>query len=279
MRGFLMFGSNLMASQMLGYVSQNIGQVVIGYRTGAEALGLYNRAFQLLMMPLNQINAPATTVALPVLSKLQDEPARYVAFLLRGQTVMVHVVVAVFAFACAQAHPLIVLFLGEQWRAAVTIFQVLTVGGIFQVAAYASYWVFLSRGLTRAQLLYSVVARVLIITCIFAGSHWGALGVAAGYALGLALTWPLSTVWVSRVGRAPGLAMFNNGLRAIIGYGLCALASWYASHLWGHTPVMELVVGLPVILAAFCVVCLVWPAFRRDVRTILHSKELLQRRG
>jgi PST family polysaccharide transporter len=279
MRNFLTFGTNLMAAQMLGYVSQNIGQVVIGYRTGAEALGLYNRAFQLLMMPLNQINAPATTVALPVLSKLQDEPARYSAFLLRGQTVMVHIVVAVFAFACAQAHPLIVLFLGEKWQPAVVIFQVLTVGGIFQVVAYAAYWVFLSMGLARAQLMYSIVARMLTIACIFAGAHWGALGVAAGYALGLMLAWPLSTVWVSRVGKVPGMAMFNNGLRAIVGYGLCAGASWFAAHAWGRTPVTALAVGTVSILLAFGVVCLVWPAFRRDVQTILHSRELLRRRG
>jgi PST family polysaccharide transporter len=279
MRNFLMFGGNLMAAQMLGYVSQNIGQVVIGYRTGAEALGLYNRAFQLLMMPLNQINAPATTVALPVLSKLQDEPPRYAAFLLRGQTVMVHIVTAIFAFACAQAHPLIVLFLGEKWQPAVPIFQILSVGGIFQVVAYASYWVFLSQGLARAQLTYSVVARVLIIACIFGGSQWGALGVAAGYASGLALIWPLSTVWVSRVGKAPGAAMFNNGLRAILGYGVCALVSWAAARQWAHTPVMELVIGAPAILLAFGVVCLLWPAFRRDVQTIMHSRELLRRRG
>lgn len=279
MRDFLTFGGNLMAAQMLGYVSQNIGQVIIGYRIGAEALGLYNRAFQLLMMPLNQINAPATTVALPVLSKLQNERERYSAFLLRGQTVMVHIIVAVFSFACAQGSPLIVLFLGEQWRPAVPIFQVLTVGGIFQVVAYAAYWVFLSLGLTRAQLTYSVVARVLIIACIFLGAHWGAFGVATGYSIGLALIWPLSVVWVTRVGRAPGKAMFNNGLRAIIGYGVCAVASWAASRQWGHTPVMELLVGVPAIFIAFGIVCLVWPAFRRDVKTILSSRDLLRRRG
>ncbi|WCE06453.1 lipopolysaccharide biosynthesis protein [Pseudoxanthomonas sp. JBR18] len=278
MRSFLTFGGHLMAAQMLGYVSQNIGQVVIGYRIGAEALGLYNRAFQLLMMPLNQINAPATTVALPVLSKLQDEPSRYAAFLLRGQTVMIHVIVAIFSFACAQASPLIILFLGQKWQPAVPIFQILTLGGIFQVVAYAAYWVFLSLGLTREQLTYSVLVRVLTICCIFAGVHWGALGVAVGYSTGLALTWPISVIWVTRAGKAPGMAMFNNGLRAIIGYGVCAVASWSASHHFANTPVMELVVGLPTIMLAFGVVCLVWPAFRRDVMTILNSRDLLRRR-
>jgi PST family polysaccharide transporter len=75
------------------------------------------------------------------------------------------------------------------------------------------------------------------------------------------------------------MAMFNNGLRAIVGYGLCAGASWFAAHAWGRTPVTALAVGTVSILLAFGVVCLVWPAFRRDVQTILHSRELLRRRG
>jgi PST family polysaccharide transporter len=42
---------------------------------------------------------------------------------------------------------------------------------------------------------------------------------------------------------------------------------------------MALVIGLTAILLAFGMTCLVWPAFRRDVQTILHSRELLRRRG
>lgn len=86
---------------------------------------------------------------------------------------MVHLIFALFAFACALAMPLIVLVLGEQWREAVPLFQVLTLGGIFQTASYATYWVFLSKGLMREQLVYSLVGRILLIACIFVGSRWG----------------------------------------------------------------------------------------------------------
>lgn len=280
MAAFLSFGWNLMAAQLLGYASRNVGQVIIGQRIGADALGYYNRAFQLLMMPLNQINAPATTVALPVLSRLQDEKERYAAFLLRGQTVMVHLIVAVFAFAGAQALPLIVLVLGEQWRPAVGLFQVLTVGGVFQAVAYAAYWVFLSKGLMRAQLGYSVVARLLTIACIVVGARWGAMGVAIGYALGLALIWPLSLLWIGRISDAPALALFANGLRALTGYGLCALASWWVAARWGGEDLpLRLALGAAAMLACFGLLCALWPAFRRDVAAILHSRTLLGKRA
>lgn len=276
MGGFLSFGWNLMAAQLLGYASRNVGQVIIGARTGAEALGLYNRAFQLLMMPLNQINAPATTVALPVLSQLQDERERFGAFLLRGQTVMVHLIVALFAFACAQALPLVVLLLGEQWREAVPLFQVLTLGGIFQAAAYAAYWVFLAKGLMRQQLVYSVVARVLLIVCILVGSLWGVMGVAASYSLGLLLLWPLSLLWIGRVSDAPALALFNNGLRALVGYGLAAALSGYVSWRLGGPLWQVLAVGSAVMALGCVAVFLAWPAFRRDVIAIVSIRRLLR---
>ncbi len=278
MRAFLSFGWNLMAAQLLGYASRNVGQVIIGHRIGAEALGLYNRAFQLLMMPLNQINAPATSVALPVLSQLQDDPPRFGSFLLRGQTVMVHLIVALFSFACALALPLIVLVLGEQWRPAVPLFQVLTLGGIFQTASYATYWVFLAHGLMREQLVYSVVGRVMLIACIFAGSAWGVMGVTVGYTLGLLVMWPLSVIWIAKVApQVPALELFNNGLRAILGYGACGAAAYFAARQWGGSSLwQQLAVGGAAMALGCVLVFALWPAFRRDVMAILDMRTLLR---
>lgn len=50
-----------MATQLLGYVSRNVDNVIIGQRFGAGPLGVYSRAYQLLLLPLNQLNAPSTT--------------------------------------------------------------------------------------------------------------------------------------------------------------------------------------------------------------------------
>ncbi|MCE4373028.1 lipopolysaccharide biosynthesis protein [Xanthomonas hortorum] len=275
MRDFMSFGWNLMAAQLLGYASRNVGQVIIGWRTGPDALGLYNRAFQLLMMPLNQINAPATSVALPVLSQLQDDRERFNAFLLRGQTVMVHLIFALFAFSCALAMPLIVLVLGEQWRDAVPLFQVLTLGGIFQTASYATYWVFLSKGLMRQQLIYSLVGRIVLIGCIFAGSRWGAMGVAIGYSFGLLLIWPLSLVWIGKISDAPVRSLFTNALRPMVAYGVAGGCAYYAYVVAGGPLWQQFAAGA----GAMAVVCLlalaIWPAFRRDVLSIVNIRKLL----
>ncbi|NMF87005.1 lipopolysaccharide biosynthesis protein [Aromatoleum petrolei] len=272
---FLRYGGNLMSTQLVVYLSRNIDALIIGQRFGAELLGLYNRAAQLLALPLNQLNAPATSIALPVLSRLRDDPARYDRFLLHGQSVMLHVTVAVFAFAGAQAEPLILLVLGPQWAPAVPIFQILAIGGVFQAASQASYWVFLSKGLTASNLRFTLVSRLLLIAAIVFGAQWGAQGVAAAFAVGVALGWLGGLVWL-RASGAPVGAMGRNGLRVMFAYGLCGLVSAATALQWGGSLVGRLALGTAAMLAAFLLLVALWPAFRRSLMDILRSRSLLR---
>lgn len=277
MGSFLAFGGNLTGAMLLGYASRNTDSVVIGASLGAGPLGLYNRAFQLLLLPLNQINAPSTRVALPVLSRLQDSPARYADFIVLGQTIMLHVVTLAIALACAQASPLILLSIGEQWSASAPIFQVLSVGGFFQAAAYATYWAFLSKGAMRQHLYFSLATRPLLIVLVVCGGLFGVYGVAAAYSIGVALIWPIGLWWVGRVTDVPARRMFLTGARAVAGYGAATVASW-AGTLWvpDSLPLVSIAVGLVILLVAVALVALVWPAFRRDVIAIAQSRRFLR---
>ena len=276
MGSFLRYGWNLMLTQLIGYLSRNVDALIIGQRFGAEALGLYNRAYQVLMLPLNQINAPATTIALPVLSRLNAEPGRYENFLLHGQLALLHFVVGVFALACAQAEPLILLVLGAQWAAAVPIFQILALAGVFQAASYASYWVFLSKGLTGSQLRYALLTRGLLIGAVLVGANWGVLGVATAYAGSLGLKWLFGLYWL-RASGAPVHGMLRNGALVLTGYGLCGAVSALVSAQFEVSPLAQLAIGTAAMLAAFGLLCVLWPAFRASVVAVLNSRKLLRR--
>ncbi|GAA2239684.1 lipopolysaccharide biosynthesis protein [Herbiconiux moechotypicola] len=276
---FVGFGLNLAGTQLLTYVSKNINSVIIGSTLGATPLGLYNRAFQLLTLPLNQINAPATRVALPVLSRLQDEKERFAAFILRGQVILLHLVSFIFAFSSALAVPLIALVLGNQWLGAAPIFQILAVGGVFQAASYACYWVFLAKGLTRQNLYYSLVSRVTMIGLIVVGAIWGLYGVSWAYSIGIVLFWPVGLWWISRVSDAPAKAMFTNGARAIAVYGAAGLATFFiVSLIPDLVPIADVGIGLVIMLLVLAVIYACWPAYRRDASGLVHTASLLRKR-
>jgi len=277
MRALLRYGGNLMGTQLIAYATRNLDSLIIGYRFGAESLGLYNKSYQLSMLPLNQINAPATTIALPVLARLQHEPQRYRQFLLHGQTVMLHVIVGLLSFAAAMAEPLILLVLGPQWAPAVPIFRILAVAGIFQAASYASYWVFLSKGLTGQHLRFILISRPVLIVCILFGALWGMAGVGIAVASGMAVMWLWGLRFLRHSG-APVLGMLRNGLIIITGHALCAGLTWFGAHTWGDSHALQLLISVPLMAASLLLTCLIWPLFRNSVALVLSSRTLLRAR-
>lgn len=215
---FYRFGLPLVGVQVLGYLSRNIDTAVMGLRFGAAATGVYDRAFQIAMMPLNQFNAPSTRVALPVLARALDEEGRVTELVERGQRVLIHPVACLLFLLLATSPLGIPIILGDDWRAAVPFIQILAIGALAQTAAYSSYWVFLSHGRTGSNLLYSLVSRPIVIACILVGSSIGPIGVACGYALGLILIWPLAYFWIRGFPGIDGMRLFRSGLIACVTY-------------------------------------------------------------
>lgn len=278
--GFLRFGGNLMATNLIGQISRSVNTVLIGNRFGAELAGLYDRAFMLLMLPLNQINVPANTVALPTLSKLQADAPRFERFLLHGQTVLLHALLAAFAYAAAAGDVLIKVVLGEQWLPAAPLFRILTIAGAFQAAGYATYWAFTAKGLTHQTLRFSVVTRSGLVLLLLLGLRWGVHGVTIAYALGLAAIWPVGLIWLARCSDAPALAMAKNGLRCLLAYCVCAAGAFAAvSCVPDAPPYLKIVVSLTGMLSTGCCLYALWPAYRKDLHDILNTRALLKREG
>ncbi|WP_455133502.1 lipopolysaccharide biosynthesis protein [Microbacterium aurum] len=278
MRGLLSYGVNMFGTQLLSYASRNVDSIVIGARFGAGALGIYNRAFQLMMLPLLQMNAPSTRVALPVLSRLQDDPPRYGRFITFGQTALLTVVGAVLALLGAQADAVIRIMLGTQWLEAVPVFRILLVAGFFQAAGYAVYWVFLSQGLMRQNLYYSLVTRPLMIAAILFGSTWGMYGVAIAYSASIVLMWPLSLLWIRRASTAPVGTLFLNGARAVIVFGSgCVVSALATQPIDADLPFVRVAVGAVVLLAWVGVIALIWPRVRRDLIELASARAYFRR--
>ncbi|HEY8788356.1 MAG TPA: lipopolysaccharide biosynthesis protein [Actinopolymorphaceae bacterium] len=275
MDGMLRFGWNLAGSQLIGYISNNIDSLIIGTRFGPSQLGLYNRAFQLLMTPLGQLRAPTTTVALPVLSKLHDDPRRYTAYLSRGQLALGYTLIAGLGLVVGGAAPISAVFLGGQWTSVVPIMRLLAIAGIFQTLAYVGYWVYLSRGLTRDLFQYTIITSVIKAICILTGSIWAVRGVATGYAIAPAIAWPLSFWWLARRSGIPVRGLLIQAFRIIGVSALIACGAWGAAMLTsGLPPIISLAATSLGGLAVYGLLFLLVPRVRVDILSVL---EVLRR--
>lgn len=275
-RALLQFGWHVGLTQIINYASRNVDTIVVGSMFGASALGFYNRAYQLMTVPINQLSTPATKVAFPVLSRIREDHQRYVRFLLIGQRALVHVVALVFVFTIVIAPAGIEIALGTEWNHVAPIYQILAVGGLAQAASFASYWVFLSQGKTREVLKMTALTRGVLIAAIIGGAFFGVIGVALGYAIVVVLTWPLFLMYLRRVcPEAPAARMFLQPAALYVIYGVAGGAAYLSTIPIGGS---WLVVSVAIFVYLVVLVLLygLIGLFRRDVREVAALRHLLR---
>lgn len=269
LRPFLRFGGALTGTHIVYYVGNNLDTMALGLWAGPTALGVYSRGFQLLMTPLNQLRTPATTVAVPVLSRLQAEPARFGAYLRRGQLALGIPIVTGLALVAGAAGPLVDLLLGERWATVAPVLALLAVAGSAQTLSFVGFWVYLCRGLSGALLRYTIVTLALKGACIAAGAGFGVIGVAAGYAAAALLEWPLSLWWLSRITDIPVRALVLGALRIATGAGLAGAACFAVTGATAGWPsIGQLAAGLLAGVAAYGLTTAV-PAVRDDLAGVV----------
>jgi PST family polysaccharide transporter len=200
-RDLLRLGAGLSTFTLSNFFARNADNVMIGRWVGAVELGFYDRAYKLLLFPLQQINNPIGRVMVPVLAKLSDEPHRYRHAYRRTLRLMLLFTVPGVAFMLMLAQPLIVLLMGERWAPAAAIFTWLAIAALHQPMSATFGWLFISQKRGGDFGRWGIFNMVTSVAAFAIGLPWGAIGVAAAYALSdVLIRMPVLWWWVGRSG-------------------------------------------------------------------------------
>lgn len=279
MRDLLTFGWSLFSSQLLTYLAGNLDAMIVGSRFGAVQLGLYNRGLQLIRVPMNQMRAPMTTVAQPVLASLQSDRARYLEFASRAQLAVCYPILSAMALVVAAPGPIAHVALGERWLNVVPYLRLIAIGEAASTLAFVGYWMYLSLGLGGALFRFTMATVALRIFAVLVGARFGPIGIAAAYAVVPSALWGLSLWQVGRVSGLPTGRLLANACRVIGVVGWAGLLAWGAgiviqpSNAWG-----ALVLASVVFLAGFGSAGIL-PVVRGDVQKMVSVITLIRRRG
>lgn len=184
--GFHQTGFNV-----LNFASRNLDNVLIGRFISDAVLGFYSQAYRLLLLPVQQLNTPISSVVVPILSRLQHDPERFRRFYLKALGVVVFVGMPLIAFMLVDAEPIVLLALGGKWLGVAPIFRALGIAAFLGTFNIAGGWIFSSLGRTGRQLKWQAYATPATIVAFFLGLRWGAVGVALSFSImQLVLTLP-----------------------------------------------------------------------------------------
>ena len=177
------FGAHVSVAGLFHTLSREGDNVIIGRVLDAGALGLYTRAYGLLMLPLRQLKTPVQAVMVPALAALQEEPDRYRNAYRMAISGLGHLGMPLIVVLAVTAPELIAVTLGDQWLAAAPIFQILAVASFVQLVSTTTGWIYTSTGRGAAYSTWAVVNGVVTVAGFLVGVRWGVTGVAVSYAV------------------------------------------------------------------------------------------------
>jgi PST family polysaccharide transporter len=175
------FGADLVGFNIVNYFSRNLDNVLIGRFHGSGPLGMYSKAYQLLMMPITNLRDPMTRVAMPALSRLQNEPENYRNYYMKFVSILAFISMPLVAFLFVCSDQLINIILGPQWMEASAFFKILAVVAFIHPVSTTWGLVLISTGRSRRYLKWGIVNSIVIVISFAIGVFWGAKGVAIAY--------------------------------------------------------------------------------------------------
>jgi PST family polysaccharide transporter len=183
----LRFGSIATCNSMVVFLAWNSEKILLGRFWGADALGLYGRAYQLVTLPVQQLNSSMTSVAFPALSRIQDDASRLARSFLRGYSLFISLTVPITVSCALFAGEIVRFVLGAKWMEAAPIFRLLAPTALVFAVANPLSWLVLSTGRIGRALSISLATMPLVIVGIVLGLSHGPKGVALGYSSAMVL--------------------------------------------------------------------------------------------
>ena len=266
----LAFGANLTGFGIINYFARNLDNLLIGRYWGAQQLGLYSKAYALLLLPINQINAPIASVALPTLSRLVDSPDRYRQAYLRIVEKLLMLTMPIMVFMIATSDWLVQLLLGSQWGETSRIFALLGIAGLIQPLANSTGWLFMSQDRAHDMFKWGFIGGTTAIVSFVAGLPWGAVGVAASYSLvWICVCMPLLFWFVGRTGPVRTID-FYRVLAPFVGttLGTLLVLLGFRKYVEVSNPLIGCAIAFGITVITFLLILTTMPAGRLALQDI-----------
>jgi O-antigen/teichoic acid export membrane protein len=186
-RSMMHFGGALTFTGIVVYIGYNAEKVLIGRFWGADAIGLYGRAYQLVNIPTDNLNSSVGEVAFSALSRLQDDPLRLKNYFLKGFSVVLGLTLPITIGCMLFADDIVFVLLGPKWTEAAAIVRLLApTVAIFAIINPLGWMMFSVGFVARGVKAAPVLATIVISGCVIGLPH-GPKGVAFAYSAVLTL--------------------------------------------------------------------------------------------
>ena len=259
------FGAGVTGFKLANFFSRNLDNILIGRVWGSTALGYYDRAYKLLLFPLNRVAQPLSQVMVLVLSRMQDDPHRYAHAFFRVFGLMQLAILPGVAALTGLAETAVPFLLGAHWAPSAPIFAALGIAGLSQPLGNPTGWLFISQGRTTEMAWWGLVSALITCAAFVWGVQYGVVTLAMAYAtVSVAKLLPL---WLLICRKGPiGKDCLRNRILPLFAAGLVSYATILLVRDYLPDPaILTLLSGVALCYAAFAAVLCLSPYGRQTL--------------
>jgi O-antigen/teichoic acid export membrane protein len=166
------FGLNYLGDNTINYWSRNFDNFIIGRVLGSGELGIYSRAYSLMMLPLRNITSVFSRVLFPVFARWQDDISLIKTQYLRVIKLVGFVTFPLLIGLACLSKEFVLLFFGDQWKGMIPLLRMLCLLGTIQSLVSLNGVIYNSLGKTNIAFRVTLVVNaILIITFLLSVSH------------------------------------------------------------------------------------------------------------
>lgn len=199
LKPMLRFGVPLLGTQTIHYWTRNADNLLVGKFLGENALGIYSRAYSLMLFPVRQIAGMLSGVMFPSIAIIQDDLARVRNIYVTSIRLLSIVTFPLMGLVFVVADQFVYAVLGSQWHDAIDIIRILCLVGAMQSISTLNGNIFQGLGKTTLQFRLNVALGLLIVSSIAIGILFDLEGVAYAYLISTLLSGLVMRHYIARL--------------------------------------------------------------------------------
>lgn len=180
---YVRFGLYQMGERALNVYAMRIDQLIIGRYFGAEILGGYYLAWQLILFPVQRLSPLLNRVAFPVFASIQNQNDRLAAGYLKLMNGVLVAGMPFMLFGALSAPWLIPLLLGTGWELTIQLVPFMALLGVMRLMGNPSGTIVLSKGRAGLVFWWNLAVAILNTLVFFWASQYTIYVLAGSYAL------------------------------------------------------------------------------------------------
>ncbi|MAQ44259.1 MAG: hypothetical protein CL812_00105 [Confluentimicrobium sp.] len=189
------FGGLLALNGVLIYLARNLDSVLVGKVWGAAALGVYNRAYFLMLLPSMIANGVLSKLMVTSLAALQADRDRFAHAYRRALRVVAYVGTPLALGLALTAAPAVEVVYGPGWDGVVALLVWLSLAAVTQPVYNTNGWLFTASGRGGAYLFLTAANTVVLGAVFFWTVSNGMEALARAYGVVMGLLIPLPALW------------------------------------------------------------------------------------